>query len=259
MTSEPVTPDTASNGPPSSVPPSRSSTIGVDSELQARFDRAKSSVTNRRAAPTPPQVSTIISPMLPKVQAAPESRPLRPCGGKFGHTAAPNIPRRIEDIEVNLRAKLFDVVSGPVTGWPLVLIGPAGVGKTCAALVMYDRFGGWFAELPSFHARLNEVRTGSVYWDGPNGCQVSVGDFWSSWERATLCVMDEIGLRSPSDSQYETLKMAMDRREDLPTIYISNLGLPALERVYDDRIVSRLAAGTIYQFNGPDRRLRKET
>lgn len=181
---------------------------------------------------------------------------IRPGGIQFGFTAAPDKRRSIDKIDARLKAVLFEVVSSDVA-WPLLLLGPAGGGKTCAALVMHDRYGGWFADLPAFHERLLEIKGGSVFWDGPTGCQMTARDFWTAWRSSPLTVLDEIGQRSPSDAQYETLKTAIDAREERPAIYISNLGLRDLGRVYDDRIVSRLAGGTVYELDVEDRRISK--
>src|SRR5262249_12878111 len=79
------------------------------------------------------------------------------------------------------------------------------------------------------------------------------------WERianAPLIVLDEIGSKERvSDHHYETVKGVLDKRHGRPLICISNLNLDEIKNVYDDRIASRLAAGTVFELLGEDRRL----
>lgn len=129
--------------------------------------------------------------------------------------------------------------------WPLVLVGRTGGGKTCAALCAIDHFGGWYTELADFSELVLRARAGELQADG--GYRYTTDDVWRRWSEANLTVIDEIGLRTPTDNQFETLKRMLDRREGMPLIVISNFRLPELARVYDDRIVSRLACGTVIE------------
>lgn len=138
------------------------------------------------------------------------------------------------------------------TPWPIVLVGRTGGGKTCAALCAIDHFGGWYTELADFSELILRSRHGDLRADG--GYQYTEADVWRQWTEANLAVIDEIGLRTPTDNQFETLKRMLDRREHAPLIVISNFRLPDLARVYDDRIVSRLACGTVIETT-TDRRL----
>ena len=83
---------------------------------------------------------------------------------------------------------------------------------------------------------------------------------WKEIEAAELAVLDELGARvQVTDFQYETLKQWLEVRQDTPHIVISNLGPDDLARKYDDRIVSRLCAGTVVDLSGlADRRQAKE-
>ena len=70
---------------------------------------------------------------------------------------------------------------------------------------------------------------------------------------------DDLGARDRvSDHAYETLKKVLDSREGRPLIALSNARLSELARVYDDRIASRLSAGTLIALDEPDQRLKKE-
>ena len=138
--------------------------------------------------------------------------------------------------------------------WPLVLIGQAGTGKTCAALCVLDRVGGTYQELRDLADLVNRARTGELYYEGANGRRVYPQDVWDSWERSNVTVLDEIAIRTPTDAQYETIKRALDLREEKPSIVICNIALDQLFEAYDDRIVSRLSAGTIVNMPKKDRR-----
>jgi DNA replication protein DnaC len=86
--------------------------------------------------------------------------------------------------------------------------------------------------------------------------RVSAEAVWHEWRSTTLTVLDELGAREKvSDYCYETTKLAIDRREGKACVFISNIGLEQIEAVYDDRIASRLSAGTVVSLDGDDRRL----
>lgn len=138
--------------------------------------------------------------------------------------------------------------------WPLVLLGSAGCGKTCAALAMSDFFSpaAYFpaAEMAS---KLNDCRFGRHM--NSIGEPMSEAEFWAEWVRNDLTILDELGTREKvSDALYETIKRAIDSRQGKASILISNMGLDQLGKVYDDRIASRLTEGTVVELRG-DRRV----
>jgi DNA replication protein DnaC len=143
--------------------------------------------------------------------------------------------------------------------WPLVLVGAVGSGKTCAALCLSDAAGPeaiyWTVE--AFHAALVQARNGKFIREGyVDSWRVPAQTLWQEWADAPLVVLDELGVRGAvSDPQYETTKRAIDSREGKPAVFISNVGLNALAKLYDDRIASRLAAGTVFHLDTEDRRL----
>ena len=107
--------------------------------------------------------------------------------------------------------------------------------------------------LKTMFSRSDHVR-GSSVWSlvanppGPRYCLHSA---------ANVVVLDEVGTRQTvSDFQYETFKRAIDEREGKPAVFIANVDLSAIGRLFDARIASRLSAGTIVQTEG-DRRMRK--
>ena len=78
---------------------------------------------------------------------------------------------------------------------------------------------------------------------------------WEEWSSARLTVLDELGIREAvTSASYEVMAKAIDSRENKPAVYISNLPLDGIKQVYDRRISSRLAAGTVITMSG-DRRV----
>lgn len=151
--------------------------------------------------------------------------------------------------------------------WPLLLWGPAGVGKTCAALCLLDYananrklFPGWrpaYITAGEWVAVMTAAKLGQYE---PSGCRgpISESDLWHWWTVSSVICLDEIGARDKvSDTHYEIVKMSLDRRQGQPLVLVSNLGPTELSRVYDDRIASRMAGGTVIKFVGQDRRVSK--
>lgn len=168
----------------------------------------------------------------------------------------PDQPERTRDrITSRLRDAIQDVVNARCP-WPLVLLGEAGSGKTCAALCMIDAFGGWYTTLPELCDLLARAQQGELTYS--SGYRRFVADVWDDWRNAHLVVLDEIGARDRvTDHHYETLKFAIDRREGRPAVFASNhQTFKALGLLYDDRIASRLSSGTPVWLKG-DRRVSK--
>lgn len=143
--------------------------------------------------------------------------------------------------------------------WPLAILGGVGTGKTCAALCLLDAVGGGcvYTTVTEFAANIMAAQSGQL-WDQFTDEKMTPVKLWHQWREATLAVLDELGSRSKvSDFQYEIVKRAIDEREKVagPLVLISNMGLPELESVYDDRIASRIAAGTVINLQGDDRRI----
>lgn len=147
-------------------------------------------------------------------------------------------------------------LAGGRARWPLVLTGEPGTGKTCAALALADWTLGQriYEQLPWLVQSLIDANQGLVCDD--TGQRIRGRTIWLGWAGADLTILDELGSRDTvTDYQYETLKRAIDTRHGKPCIWISNLSLDRLAGVYDDRIASRLAEGTVFDAGAKDRRL----
>ena len=68
-------------------------------------------------------------------------------------------------------------------------------------------------------------------------------------------VLDEIG--SGEKPHYDAVKRILDEREGKPLVAISNLDLASVATVYDARVASRMAAGTLMELLGADRRMER--
>ena len=170
---------------------------------------------------------------------------------------APELERSREAIDPEIRGKIARVVRGG-TPWPLVLLGTAGLGKTCAALCLADTVAGAtrYHSIAELAERVRQAQLGQL--ESEQGFAISVTGVWGLWHRAVLTVLDELGGRQAvSDARYEIVKRAIDERHGQPAVFISNLDMAALAEVYDDRVTSRLAGGTVIVFGGGDRRLVK--
>jgi DNA replication protein DnaC len=159
-------------------------------------------------------------------------------------------------IAPSIRKRVENVIEG-IDPWPLVLVGGVGTGKTCTAGCMLDLAAGQriYKTVPQLAEDLVLAGKGEL---SESGYPVSTSGYWARWREAALVVLDELGTRErASDFVYESVKRAIDERQDMPAVFISNLGLDDLAKVFDDRVSSRLAQGTVIHFDGPDRRLRR--
>jgi hypothetical protein len=127
--------------------------------------------------------------------------------------------------------------------WPLYLHGPAGGGKTCAALALCD----WV-----------ETATYVTTEDLAAAQMSDRGADWQAVQTKGLAVLDELGERERvGDLQHTVVKKFADLREVYAgrvAIYISNLRPSQLPSLYDDRVCSRILSGTRFELAGEDRR-----
>jgi DNA replication protein DnaC len=170
--------------------------------------------------------------------------------------ARPEVRRSIAGIPQALRVDLRACVVGEAP-WPLFIHGPAGVGKTCAGLCLLDYAGGEYHTAAGLCALLIQSQQGRLEWHHEGyGGTLWPEKLWQRLRRAPLVVLDEIGGRDRiSEHHYEAVKTLLDERAGRPLLVMSNLSVPEIERLYDDRIASRLAAGTVVELTGQDRRL----
>jgi DNA replication protein DnaC len=169
---------------------------------------------------------------------------------------------RVRDRVSSLLAEKIGACADGRKPWPLFLHGSAGGGKTCAALVLADRVASvLFYDFVVLCGFLQEAKMGRLISPGEySDTVIRPDEYWTDWGKPHLCVVDEIGTRDTvTDHQYETLKAAIDHRFGKPLVLISNLDLGQMSRLFDDRIASRIGAGTVVLVDHKDMRLEKMT
>lgn len=72
-------------------------------------------------------------------------------------------------------------------------------------------------------------------------------------------IFDDIGAQKISEFVLETWYNIIDKRyrDDIPTMFTSNLSLKELSILMGDRITSRIASGAVFELKGNDKRLQK--
>ena len=152
------------------------------------------------------------------------------------------IPRRIDLIDVGLRGVIRDLISGK-SRWPLYLWGDVGVGKTAAALCMCDHVpDSWYATAKRLVANM---LTRNDYLD------------IKSMSDKRFAVLDELGARDDNPGfACEVVQAFADVREkhNRVAVYVSNVDIGGISKLYDPRIASRLSCGTVHRLEGGDRR-----
>lgn len=169
------------------------------------------------------------------------------------------IPRVRDRIPPALARALADC-SGGRSPWPLYVSGGCGAGKTAGAMYLADRAIGrtLYVEAGELSETLRLCKLGQLWAEGTHDRRcVWPDEWWSAWSALALAIVDELGAKAETtDHGYETIKTAIDARKKRPLVLISNLGLRELARVFDDRIASRIAAGTLVDLAGaPDQRI----
>ncbi len=153
----------------------------------------------------------------------------------------PRVVREPARVPRRLQQALQGLLGGRLP-WPAYVFGPAGVGKTCAALLVHDTVPEAFwadAELLAEHAYEQ------ASWP------------WRFASRANLVIVDEVGCRSrSSEREYLGVKRMADQchRLGVPVLWVSNLTPEQLRQHFDDRVFSRLCCGTVIPVEGEDQR-----
>lgn len=144
-----------------------------------------------------------------------------------------------------------------LSNWPLVLMGAAGTGKTCACLCLVDHCeNAAYLTWPSLIQWLRDAQDGNAtWWDEGRGGDLTPQMIWESLFKRRLVVVDEIGTRSrATDWQLEQCLTLLDGRQGRPLVLAGNFTLKGLEEQFDYRVVSRLLRATNVALAGPDLR-----
>lgn len=181
--------------------------------------------------------------------------------GKENAKALKPFPKGVPPIDATLIPKwVIDKVQEvtETLQWPIYLFGNVGVGKTCVAAHFYREFDGsakWmrFTQFCDRSAQL--LRDGeATFWEGDQCYQYSRENWWESIGREGIYVIDDVGVGERDVIRTEALWNLLEARTRKPLILTSNLHPDKLHDQYDQRIVSRIYAGTRIFLNGPDQR-----
>lgn len=170
----------------------------------------------------------------------------------------PDVPRRLDQVDRTL-LDLFGQLCAGKKPWPLFVHGPAGAGKSYAALAFADVAGGDYSTLEG--ACTDVMQDRNIWWERSRCTRMVWGDELPVRPEDRvyrLAIVDEIGERSKvGDLLYTTLKGILDHQEfenRRAGVYLSNLTPSEIASMFDDRIASRLTCGTVFRLAGNDRR-----
>lgn len=201
----------------------------------------KQTQTNEPAASSEPQPAS--TPLYAPIVLRAEAR----------RVYRPTMERSKDEVPPPLRRSIREMTGG-WRRWPVYIFGPVGVGKTAAVLTLIDQVEG--SKYMTAAEMMVDVRAArSKRLVSNTGHDISERELLRRWTESTLLVIDEVGQRrDPTAWTDETIQRVLDDRIDKPTILIGNHDLADLAKVMDDRVVSRLSAGTIIHVDGEDRR-----
>lgn len=142
----------------------------------------------------------------------------------------------------------------------LLLAGKNGTGKTTIAETIYE------------NARVIEtIKYNPKYFYTQMDLSQKILKDSRKWGEATylleelagtsLLVLDDLGTRTPSESFKDFLYAVIEKRErnrkEIGTILTTNLTADEMRVKFGDAIVSRVASGQVFRFDGPDRRFKR--
>lgn len=189
--------------------------------------------------------------------------------------ARPDIARSLADVPADLREKIRGLVTGKLP-WPFYLWGDAGLGKTCASLVMLDHCGSdafskgcsdpirpWlagFVDVRSIAGVKINMDKGKYRWSDEDREEVARWDrMMKVIYRRPLVVFEEIGVgREAADFRLDVLLEVLEQRANDPVrpfVVTTNIEPSKLPGIYDDRIADRILCGTVHKMEGASRRM----
>ena len=146
--------------------------------------------------------------------------------------------------------------------FPIYLWGNPGCGKSSIAGLIYMGATGrpiWINAIEGMRAVATSCVDPQPLW-GFGLVPLREREHWDELGERALVVLDDIALRDrASDAQFEVMQKFLTVRQNRPTIITGNLSIGKVAKVYDDRVASRLAAGTAIEITGPDMRLEQRT
>lgn len=146
--------------------------------------------------------------------------------------------------------------------WPLYLWGPTGVGKSYAAANVFVLWQGveyaakWVSYLNLTDTAIGLKKHGTLErWRLGRTVTITEASFWRTIQDVELLVIDEIALGKSHDWRTEIMWDVLEARKNRPLILTGNVPPSELIEVFDERIQSRILAGSLFGMTGEDKRL----
>lgn len=160
-------------------------------------------------------------------------------------------------VKPELQAALREAVQAGM--WPVYLFGDQGRGKTCAMAALFRKVNpipSW-VDMQRFIRNVQRTRTAEDHkiYDFTQHGSTELDLFRKFVIDPALMLVDDVGIRAPSDSAFEVVYEMVNRRGKRPAIYTSNIAPDKLHTVYDGRVASRMLAGVAIHLKGKDRRI----
>lgn len=142
----------------------------------------------------------------------------------------------------------------------LLFSGGVGRGKSYAAMQIYHRVSPF--RLPAYDHDIawfiTQAELNLLFLEAHESTRNSA-DLLKKTTACKLLVLDDLGTRTPSAAYLDFLYAAVDRRynerQEKGTIVTTNLDANRIRCEFGEAMLSRIASGRIYKFEGEDRRL----
>lgn len=139
----------------------------------------------------------------------------------------------------------------------LLFAGKNGTGKTYSSEAIYDSVIVPIIEEKLFFTQVDLF----MKWQKDMREWGEVSYTHQRLVEARLLVLDDIGTRMPSEAFKDFLYAVIEKRErwkdDVGTIITTNLNSTQMREMFGDAIVSRVASGQVFRFEGKDRRFQE--
>ena len=138
----------------------------------------------------------------------------------------------------------------------LLFAGRNGTGKTFSSEAIYDSIS-----LPIHQDKMFITQVDLfMRWQKDIREWGNATFLYDQIQQAKLFVLDDLGTRMPSESFKDYLYAVIEKRErnkhEKGTIITTNLNAEQMREMFGDAIVSRLASGKVFRFEGKDRRFK---
>lgn len=139
----------------------------------------------------------------------------------------------------------------------ILLAGKNGTGKTYTARAIFSQ-----VQLQSIEEKMFFTQTDlNMRWQSDVKQWGEASYLCHRMTEARLLVLDDIGTRAPTEAFKDFLYAIIEKRERkngvVGTILTTNLNSKEMREIFGDAIVSRIASGKVFRFEGKDRRFKE--